>query len=613
MSNVRVTELDFDQIKDNLKTYLRNQSQFTDYDFDGSNMNVLIDLLAYNTHYNAVLANMVNNEMFLDTAIKRSSVASLSKHLGYIPRSARSSRAVLTITVQNITGNPNYITLERYTPFMTTIDGVAYTFYTTKSHTTTPVSGVYTFENVEVWQGRYLEYYYTVGETSDPSIKYAIPNKNVDTQSIYVAIQYNGTSGYSEPFMQMNDLTQADATSKIYYLEENTDGLYQIYFGDNVLGKNLSPGDTVKIGYLISDGAAGNVSTNVPVTWTTNAIAGETGENRSIATVSKPSGGLDQETVDEIRFNSISRYSTQGRAITGNDYASIISSELPGAESVNVWGGEDNNPPEYGKVFVCIKPRLGYVLTDAEKTRIIETVLKPRSVITSMHEFVDPIYTYLNLELNIKYNSALTNKTAGTLSIESNQILTNYINTNLSQFNSTFYSSQVQKKIMANDDAIVTTILIVNLQKRIKPTLGEFTSPVLNFPASIHPAMVKSNYFYYRDTAAIGWNVQIRDVPDQMPSNYNGTGTLKLYDLITGSVLVDNLGSVNYATGQVKFINLKVDGYIGESTDVRINVETQETGRDITPGYNEIIALDDTAADSVSGLQNGLSINVMAL
>lgn len=613
-SNVRVTELDFDQIKENLKDYLRNQSQFTDYDFEGSNLSVLIDLLAYNTHYNAVLANMVSNEMFLDTAIKRSSVVSLAKNIGYTPRSVTAARAVLDITVTGVAGSPSSITLDRWKPFTTTIDGVSYTFYNNKSYTATGVNGTYTFDNVEVFQGRKLDYIFTVTDTT-PQAKYVIPNLDIDTATLTVNIQYAGVAGYSEPWRQVTDVTEIDGTSQVYFLQENTQGYYEIFFGDNVLGKSLSVGDTVLVTYMISDGAEGNVSTNVNLTWTTTAIAGEISGNRTIATVSNPSGGAEAETTDDIRFYALNNYETQNRAVTRNDYSNIILSQLPGAASVNVWGGEQNNPPVYGKTFISIKPRTGYVLTDTEKDRIINEILKPRSIVSSQQEFIDPDYTYLTFRVNVRYSSARTQLSAGQIqNLVSNKI-TDFINSNLARFNTPFYRSQLEEQIMNINDAIVSVNVLFDITKRIPAIPGvRFTGAGLKLPVKIHPNELRSSYFYFTNNNGT-FIAQVRDVPDESPPDYEGTGTLKGFDLSTNTVLEENVGTVNYGTGQITFnsaAQLTLTGYVGNQTQLYFYAGTQESVGDVFPAFNEILDLDTATADTIANVQNGITVNVIA-
>ena len=608
MANIRVTELDFDTIKTNLKDFLRDQTEFTDYDFDASNLSVLLDILAYNTHYNAVLANMVTNEMFIDTALKRSSVASLAKHLSYTPRSAYSAEATVDIALQAVPGNPTVVTLDRYQTFNTNIDGTPFTFYNIESYVASPVNGVYTFADVKVYEGRKLDYYYTVGAGSTPATKYVIPNQGVDTRTLQVSVQYSGTSSFSQSYTEVTNIVNIDGSSAVYYLEENTEGFYQIYFGDGVLGRNLAAGDIVKMSYLLGNGANGNVSTNVPVSWTTASLFGEASGDRSITAKIKPSGGAVKETADEIKFNALNTYVTQNRAVTERDYASLIAANLPAARSVNIWGGEKNNPPEYGVVYISIAPKTGYVLTDDEKTRIVRDILQPRSLVTVRHEFVDPTFTYLKFDVNATYSTARTNRTAQQISSLINDRITTFINTNLREFNKKFYASQLQEQLMDVDDSVLSVIMSQYLQKRITPNLGtnQFTGSVI-FPARLHPGELSSTKFIYSDTTGT-YTAQIRDVADTIPADYAGTGTLKLYDLSNSGVLNNNLGTVNYLTGEVMINLLTITGYVGNITDVRINARVQSDSLDFTPGYNEILLLDDSTSDVISGNENGINI-----
>jgi hypothetical protein len=612
-NSLRVTELDFDQIKVNLKNFMRSQTEFTDYDFEASNMSVLIDLLAYNTHYNAVLANMITNEMFLDTAIKRSSVVSLAKQIGYTPKSSRCARALVNVTLQNVPGNPNYITLDQYTPFDTSIDGNSYTFYSVDSHTTTPVNGAYTFSNVDLFEGRVLEYLFTVTDNS-PVAKYVIPNADIDTTTMKVTIQ-SGTDVYT--YVQNNDITDLDSTSQVYFLQENTQGFYELYFGDNIIGRALTVGDIIRVRYLATDGPAANVSTNVAVNWTTNTIAGETESNRSISTTSKPAGGSLAETADQIRFYSVNNYAAQNRAVTKTDYASIITEQLPGAESVNIWGGEENNPPVYGKTFISIKPRVGYVLTDNEKSRIIENILKPRSVMTAQHEFVDPEYTYITFRVNIRFSTARTTLTAAQINQLAYAKIVEFTNTNLEQFNATFYRSQLEEQIMNLDSSILSVNILFDVHKRLPLIPGVRFSGVssIQLPVKVHPVELVSSYFYFTDSNGIH-PAQVRDVPDESPPDYEGTGTLKTFDLDTGEILNNNVGSINYGTGLITLIPdspLTISAYTGGATQLVVYAGTQESVGDIFPGFNEILILDDNTANTAANIKPGITINVTAV
>ena len=618
-NNVRVTELDFDQIKANLKTFLRSQTEFTDYDFEASNLSVLIDLLAYNTHYNAVLANMVSNEMFLDTAIKRSSVVSLAKNIGYTPRSRKSARAKVSLSLSNLISNPNFLTLERYTPFLTSIDGQIYTFFNTRSYTTTPVNGSYVFDDIDLFQGRLLNFLYTVTETG-PTAKYAIPNFNVDTDTIQVSVQGSGINAEIITYTPNSNITQLDSNSRVYFLQENTEGFYEIYFGDGVLGVPPALGDTITINYLITDGAEANVSNNVPVSWTTNTIAGESSNDRIITNISNPSGGSEPDEPDQIRFYAINNYETQNRAVTKNDYASIIQSNLPGAQSVNIWGGEENDPPVYGKTFISIKPRTGYVLTTAEKTRIIEEILEPRSMIAADHEFVDPTLTYVGFDVRIKYSSARTNLSAAAMQQLAYNKIVEFMDANLERFNATFYKSQLEEQIMNLDTSILSVNLDYRIQKRFPliPNVRFGGIDKIKIPVRIVPNEVSSSYFYFTDDNGIHTSV-LRDFPTTNPPDPNGTGIIKTMDLETGAVLDDNVATINYGTGVITLdasSPLTISGYVGGTTQLLLDFGPQQFNsgdNDVFPAFNEILTLDDSVAISAANVANGINIDIIAV
>lgn len=616
-NNVRVTELDFDTIKSNIKDYLKSQNQFTDYDFDASNLSVLLDVLAYNTHYNAVLANMVSNEMFLDTALKRSSVVSLAKQINYVPQSRRSATAKVDVTLANVPGTPNFLTLEPFTQFSTSIDNTTYNFYNIDSYSTTPINGEYVFNSVKIYQGRILEQYYTVSSDPSPAERYEISNANVDTQTMQVMVQYNGVGQFSDVFTKVTDITTVDADSKVYFLQENAQGLYEIYFGDDIFGKKLSPGDIVKVRYLISDGDDANVSTNVAVNWYTNTIAGEDTNDRTIDTISKPSGGSEKESIESVRFRSINNYAAQGRAVTKTDYATLITDNLPGIQSVNIWGGEQSDPPQYGKTFISVIPKTGYVLTEAEKEFIIDDILKPRSIVTAVHEFIDPTITYFNFIVNVKYSSARTIRTTAQIETLVNAKITEFMNTNLNRFNANFYSSQLEEQIMDLDDAILNVNIEIKLVRKLPlvPNIRFTNIQSIQLPGKLHPAEVVSSYFYFSDSGSIV-PAQIRDFPDENPPDYEGTGTLKTINLNTGAILNNNLGTVNYATGKITINSnsaLTLAGYLGTVGQLYIYAGLQGSVSELTPGYNEFFVLDDSTAETVSAIDNGVTINVVAV
>ena len=324
MPNLTIADLDFDLIKSNLKTFLReyrdknNAPIFTDFDFEGSNWSILLDVLAYNTHMNAYLANMILNEMFLDSAVKRASAVSLAKHLGYTPLSTRSSRATVTFNVTNPTGSPNFLTLEKFTPFNTIVEGTTYTFVNLDPITIQPNNGVYTFENVEIVEGLPLEYVFRVN-VPGPGEKYVIPNNDIDTTTLRVNVQKSFSDTTLTTFNQSLTISKINGESKVYFLEENPLENYEIYFGDGIIGKKLESGNLIRVLYLISNGSLSNVADFIEQRFDCAVnIGGGTIEN--IITVTNSHGGSAKEDINSIRYNASRFVTANDRAVTAEDY-----------------------------------------------------------------------------------------------------------------------------------------------------------------------------------------------------------------------------------------------------------------------------------------------------
>ena len=378
MANYRLAELDFDEIKVNLKQFLTNYRDkdnnliFKDYDFEASSLNILIDLLSYNTHYNAYLANMVANEMFLDSAVKRESAVSIAKHLGYTPLSYKSARAKLTFTAVPL-DNPTSLTLPRFSPFTTQINTTQYTFVNLDPITIKPIDGIYTFSDVEIVEGEPLIYSYRV-DLSGPGEKYTIPNKNVDTSTIRVTVQNSFTDLTTQTYSLAESLASITGTSKVYFLEENPSGFFEVFFGDNVIGRKLISGNLVKIEYLVSNGDQCNVSGAISQTFTLGAKIGGVTLAAPVTSTINSSGGDTGDTIDEIKFKAPRFLSSFNRAVTASDYKALIEANYPLIESVSVWGGEENDPPKYGKVIISLKPYDGYTVNDTLKNSITQNL-----------------------------------------------------------------------------------------------------------------------------------------------------------------------------------------------------------------------------------------------
>ncbi|CAB5221885.1 baseplate wedge subunit [uncultured Caudovirales phage] len=613
MSNLRIAELDFDQIKTNLKNYLKAQNEFSDYDFEGSGLSVLLDVMAYNTHYNAYLANMVVNEMFLDSAVKRSSAVSIAKHLGYTPVSARGAIANLDVVVTSPTGLPASLTMDRYTPFTSTIDGTAYTFLTTEAKTASRVGTTYTFSGVDVTEGTLLSYSYAVSDTT-PNAKYEIPSSAVDTTTIKVTVQTSSSDTTTSTYTLATDIIGLDSTSKVYFLEQNTQGKYQIYFGDGIIGNDLTAGNIITIQYMVSSGSVVNVSSTISQTF---AAAGTIGGSSNINTTvnSNSTGGADAESITSIKFNAPRVNASKNRAVTATDYEALILANYAGAESVSVWGGEDNDPPYYGKVMVSLKPYSGYTISDATKETIKNTILKSKQAITVAPVFVNPEYFYVGITADIGYNSSITTLSSDQIKSAVTSAITTYFSTNLQKFNKDYTHSALTNAILDSNSSITSALLTLKLQRRITPVLNTtnvFTGDTsIKYRNPIKPGTILSSYFYIT-LNGVQTLVKITDLPDTTPPSDTGTGTLRLVNVVNSSIVATNIGTVDYGNGIISITSITPTGIPTGVTDIRISASVQEASYNLVVSRNEILVQDDTTTNKVGGLVPGTTVTVTA-
>jgi hypothetical protein len=481
-STINIADLDFDLIKSSLKSYLQNQTQFTDYNFDGSVISTVLDLLAYNTHYNSFYLNMVANEMFLDTALKRSSVISHAKLLNYTPYSVACSKALVNITFNGVGLNSSF-TIPKYTKFYSkALDGINFPFVTTDSYTVnTDSSGNAVFNNLAIYQGQPVTYSYTVNSTSFPQT-FKLPDANIDTNTIIVNVFDSSTTSTSTVYYRADELLTLDGNSTVYFLQESLDGFYEIYFGDNILGKQLLNNNVVSISYLITDSNIGNSISSF-------SLMDNIGNYSSIniTTTQPSSGGRAKESIGSIKYQAPKSFAAQNRAVTKEDYITKIQQNTLGYpfDAVNVWGGEQNNPPVYGQVFICIKPTGGYLLTDTQKQRLIEDVIKPISVMTVEPTILDPDYTYVKLNITVVYDPKLTSLTSAQIQSSVKSSVFSFVNSTLNTFNSTFMSSELNSVILNSDNSIITNEIDIQLQKKFSPNLTNSTTYNLYFGAPL--------------------------------------------------------------------------------------------------------------------------------
>ena len=488
-SNIQLADLDFQNIKSNFIQFLQSQNILKDYDYSGSALSTLLDVLAYNTQYNAFYLNMVANEMFLDTALQRSSVVSQAKLLDYTPKSVICPSATINMNVYSVTASS--LTLPKFTRFLSeSIDGVNYQFITTESTTVnTSANNVAYFNNIEIKQGTTSSYSFTVDSSANPTYTFEIPDAQIDTTTLQVTVQQSGSNATYQVYTLASDYLLLDSNSTVYFLQEGTDGYFQIYFGDGILGKQLSDGNIINLTYLSSQGGASAGANN----FTLMDSIPNTGST-IIKPVTSASQGGNKESISSIKFQAPKAYSAQGRAVSKEDYITLIQQNSLGYsfDAVNVWGGEQNNPPAYGQVFISMKPSGAYTLTSTQKQRIVNEVIAPISVLTVQPTVVDPDYTYIKITTNVLYDPTQTNLTSSQLQAAVVTAIQKFATSTLNTFNSTFNSYDLQTAIQNADQSIITAEYSIQLQKKFYPNLTTPTTYSLQFGVPLQRGILLS-------------------------------------------------------------------------------------------------------------------------
>ena len=585
---LEVTDLDFDSIKNNLKVFLKQQDQLTDYDFEGSTMATLIDLLSYNTHYNAVYANVLANEMFLDSADLRNSIVSHAKHVGYTPRSATSAVAFLNVTVNNATGNT--LTAIRGTTFTTTVDEVTYNYVVKDATTITPTDGVYTFSNLPIYEGTLVTNKFTV-DTANADQRFLIRNNLADTNTLKVTVQNSSTDTTSSTYTLSTDLADITSTSKVYYLEGAEDQQYEIKFGDGILGAALSTGNIVSLSYVVTNAEESNGASLF-------SLSGNIGgfSDVAISTTTNSANGAQPETPDSIRFNAPRQYAAQNRAVTPNDYKSRVKSIYANAKSVSVWGGEDNDTPFYGRVYISIKPIAGATLTETKKTDIINQ-LKEFNVASITPIIEDPETTSVQLNVNVKYDAKSTTQTADSINALVTSAITNFNTNNLQEFDSIFRHSKFIETVNKVDNSILSNITTVKLHKSFTAVTTGSTSYTVNYNNALYNPHSGHNASAGGILTSSGFKIS-GDATNEYFLDEDGAGNVRLYYLVgtTRTYSNSSQGTINYSTGVITINSLNitsvsnVDG--ATSTAVRLTVIPSSV--DVIPVRNQVLEIDET-------------------
>jgi hypothetical protein len=591
---LKITELEFDEIKTNLVNYLKGQNEFQDYDFEGSSMSVLIDLLAYNTHYMGYYANMLGNEMFLDSSSLRESVVSHAKMLNVHPTSRRSAKAKLNILFTP-DDNPTSLTIEKDTRFTSTIDGISYTFTTNKATSIKPTAtGLYLATGLEICEGSILRKAYTVNG-SDTSQRFIIPNPNVDTSTLSVTIQKSSSDSEVTFFRDGNALDVTTITNKdnVYYIQEVEGRKYEITFGDNVIGKSLEDGNIIFIEYMISSGISGNLASTFKAI---GNVAGFDSSKYQIATTEVATGGADYQSIESLQYQAPKLYQAQGRATTKNDYQAIILQERPDVESITVYGGEDADTVQYGRVFIAVKIAGTNVLSKGTKDSIQNSILKNVNVVTVEPIIIDPIFFYLYIESTVNYDPVTNLTDEDTLKTNINTSITEYLDINLQKFNSKFRYSQMVQIIDNTDNSIRNNKTNLKYQQRITPSLNIPQTFILYFNNKIEKGTVSSSSFTFQDG-------NVYSLVDDSNGNIKSARTTNdivdiPYEYFPQSDGSSNQGTIDYDTGKITLNSLTI--LSADSTGlIRINVQPDINNSDITPLREQIITYDSEDTTSI--------------
>ncbi len=557
-----ISSLDFDTIRSSLADYLRAKPQFKDIDYEGSNISVLLDLLAYNTHLNGFYTNMAISEAFLDSAQIRDSVVSRAKELNYTPRSNRSATAYINIQLSP-SDSPSSISIPKGTTFTTRLDNDIFTFTTAENLIATSAQS-YLASNVAIYEGIYV----TESFTAAPGSRYILQNTNIDTSSLSVNVQASVSDTANSDYKQATSLIGLDSTSKIFFLQAADKGRYELVFGDDVLGKSLTAGNIINATYRVSQANAPNGSS---VFTLASSISGYPA---TITTITPAFGGMSAESISSIKYNAPRHYQTQERAVTTEDYQTILKSQYPDIRAINVYGGEKLDPPKYGKVFISIDfnsfDGIPLVIKDS-----IESFISTKSPIS-----IDPIvtaadYTYISVTVSAEYNLNLTTQTASDIQNTIKNAIMTFNTTYLDNFNIAFRYSKLASAIDSSDPSIITSNLVTKLIKKVYPEINTPTQYTLAYQNALEVGSLGSSTFTYANVASY-----LKDT---------GLGEIEIATSEAGSevTLLHGVGTIDYSTGKVVLNLPEIQDYITE-----IEVYAKSKANDFSVYNNTILAID---------------------
>ena len=595
----QITDLDFNAIRSNFQTFLEGQDQFKDFDFNGSGLSVLLDVLAYNTHYQSFYTNMVANEMFMDSAVKKESVMSHAKQIGYTPHSKKAAEARVTVSLSSSDTSTKII--PGRTKFSSNVGSVPYYFYNMAPITiNTSGTAPYGSSEFSIYEGEFNSVSYVSSSTSET--KFVIPTLEVDTDHLTVRVLKSTTdsSGKNDVWTKVSDITKINSTSNSFFLDVSSTGLYEIKFGDGVIGKKLEDGNVVLIDYFTTTGS--DVNGIGKTDSTTNRTFTAPIQNGTISVVSSAAGGAAIETKDSIRFNAPLFYQTQNRAVTENDYRSLVLNEYGDADDVLVYGGEELNPPEYGKVFIAVKPKTTTTLTEEEKSDIKNNILKSKNIVGILPEVVDPEYTYVMFSVKSAYEPTKTTRSMLDIKALIIAYVTLYATSELSKFGKHLYINQLEALCRNLENSILYVDVDVKLQKRISPTINKTANYVIEYNNTLantsHDSLggiqgipsVQSSEFAYKKADGTLFRAAI---------DSDMKGNLRIYEVRGGKriTVYRKVGSIDFASGAVFINNFSP---VSATSNGVINFDVTPREDIIFAPTNKILEYDKNQPDNLS-------------
>ncbi len=577
-SYVQVANLDFQQIKTALKEYLRAQTDFTSYDFEGSSMSVLLDILAYNTYYTAFNTNLVVNEMFLDSATLRDNVISLAKQLGYRPKSKVAPMAEVTFTASYPGTSPEVAVLQKGTGFTTVFNDTLYSYVTIEDQTAPVENSVAYFDDVPVYEGTLITSTFVVN-TALPSQRFIIQNPGVDTNSVRVKVYESQQSTFYEVYDYAENILNVDYRSTSFFLDEIEDERYELFFGDGVLGKKLENGNKIEVSYLTTNGP----ETNGAKSFTFNGVVTDKFSNigfvynidvDSTSTVAA-NGGAEIESLSKIKYNAPKFFSTQDRAVTAADYSSIVRKIYPAISDIIIFGGEEDHPPEYGKVKIVVKPEQASFLSSTTKKQIVDQ-MKRYMVASVIPEIIDPAILYIEANTSIYYSTAITTQKPEDIKNKVISSINNYLSqSDVEKFNGKFRYSKFVSTIDNSDRAIASNKTEITLRRDFFPQINSTTFYEVCFQNEFYqdcggPSLVSSGF-------------KVTEFPSYTVYFEDRDGVIALYrlDSLTGEkiTLNDSIGTVDYVKGEVKLYDVTI--IQGSFSDNRIQIRVKPKSNDI--------------------------------